>query len=216
MIVAQSLYSGGGASSIAIDTQDRPFVMIDNYMYLYHTDTLIVLPTYPESITDSMQVSFQSTTPLSRSAPIFSYTSSGPRSVQLSFTLQREIMTQINWQQSNANVALGDDYVDTLIKQIRACVLPRYSASEKLVDPPVVAVRFGSDIFVKGVISGGLSIAYRTPIITDKQGNDKYSMVDLSFSIQEIDPYDAQSVQLAGGYRGLSTSLERRVWKKGV
>ena len=37
---------------------NKPFTMIDNYIYLYHTDTLIALPTVPESITDSMTVNY--------------------------------------------------------------------------------------------------------------------------------------------------------------
>ena len=38
--------------------ETRSFEMVDNYMYLYHTNTLIVLPTYPEQINDTMQANF--------------------------------------------------------------------------------------------------------------------------------------------------------------
>ena len=37
---------------------NRPFGMIDNYIYLYHTNTFLIIPTYPESVTDTMSVSF--------------------------------------------------------------------------------------------------------------------------------------------------------------
>lgn len=194
-------------------TSGRTFNMIDNYMYMYHTDTFIVLPTYPESVSDSMSASFASTTPLSRSAPIYSYQNSGPRSVQISLKLQRELMTQINWQRSNATVQMGDDYVDTIIKQIQAAVIPRYGDAEKMVNPPIVAVRFGDDIFIKGVVNGSVSLTYQLPIITDKNGKDKYSIVDINFTVSEVDPYDADTVMLAGSYRGLSTTLERNLWK---
>lgn len=190
------------------------FNMIDNYVYLYHTDTFIILPVYPETITDTLGVSFASTTPLARSAPIYSYQNSGPRSIQVTLNLHRDMMTQINWKKSNANVAMGDDYVDTLVKQIQAAALPKYSASSKMVNPPIVAVRFGSDIFCKGVVTGAVSLTYQTPIITDTNGNDKYSQVGISFSINEVDPYDADTVMVAGSYRGLSTTLERNLWKK--
>ena len=197
----------------SFSTVDRTFNMVDNYVYLYHTGTFIVLPSYPESVNDSMGASFATTTPLARSAPIFSYQNSGPRVVSINLRLQRELMTQINWQKSNAPVSLNDDYVDTLIKQVQAAVVPKYSASAKMVDPPLVAVRFGDDIFIKGVVNGNVSLTYNLPIIQDKSGKDKYSVVDLSFSVTEVDPYDAESVMLAGSFRGLSTTLERNLWQ---
>jgi hypothetical protein len=58
---------------------ERYFRMIDNYVYMYHTGTLLALPTYADSITDVMSVNFVSSTPLARSSPIYSYANSGPR-----------------------------------------------------------------------------------------------------------------------------------------
>ena len=191
----------------------RPFNMIDNYIYLYHTGTFIIIPTYPDSITDSLNTSFATTTPLSRSAPIYSYQNSGPRTVQIVLRLQRELMTQINWTKSNATLSLNDDYIDVLIRELQAAALPKYNNSSKMVDPPIVAVRFGSDIFCKGVVQGGVNTSYEIPIITDKAGNNKYSIVNISFTVHEIDPYDADTVMLAGSYRGLDTTLERNIWK---
>lgn len=196
-----------------VDTSGRTFSMIDNYVYLYHTDTFIILPIYPDSVMDSMGASFSPTTPLSRSAPIYSYQNSGPRTVSFSMTLQREMMSQVNWQKSNATVELGDDYIDTLIKQLDASVLPEYAASSKMVNPPIVAVRFGSDIFCKGVVTSPVSKTFGLPIITDSNGNDKYSIVTIGFTVNEIDPYDASTVMTAGSFRGLSTTLERNLWK---
>ena len=51
---------------------NRIFTMLDNYIYLYHTDTFIIIPAYPENFTDSMGVEYNQETPLMRSAPIFS------------------------------------------------------------------------------------------------------------------------------------------------
>lgn len=191
----------------------RPFSLIENYIYLYHTDTFIILPVYPESVSDSMGVTFSPTTPLSRSAPLYSYQNSGPRTVMFNFTLHRDMMAQVNYQKSNVAVAIGDDYVDTLIKQLQAAALPKYRASAKLVDPPIVAIRLGNDIFCKGIVNGGVNITYRAPIIRDANGNDKYSLVDISLSINEVDPYDASSVMQMGSFRGLSPTLERNLWK---
>jgi hypothetical protein len=119
------------------------------------------------------------------------------------------MMTQINYGISNANVEIGDDYVDTLIKQIQAVALPAYGASQKMVDPPMVAVRFGNDIFIKGVVVDGISVTYALPLIA---GN-KYAHVSIVFTVEEVDPYDARTVMSAGSFRGLDSSLERNIWK---
>ena len=185
------------------------FNMIDNYIYLYHVDQFIVLPTFPDSIQDRTSISFNKATPMARSAPIYSYSDSGPRSIQVQLDLHRDMMTQINYGISNAKVAVGDDYVDTLIKQIQAAALPSYATSAKMVDPPIVAVRFGNDIFIKGVVVDGVSVTYALPIIT---GN-KYAHVSVSFTVEEIDPYDAKTAMVAGSFRGLDTTLERNAWK---
>lgn len=66
--------------------------LIENYIYLYHTNQFILLPTYPEQISDSLGVNFNSTSLLARSAPIFSYSNSGPRSLRISLHLHRDMM----------------------------------------------------------------------------------------------------------------------------
>lgn len=188
---------------------NKIFNMIDNYIYLYHTDTFIIIPAYPESFSDSLGVQFSPETPLMRSAPIFSYSSSGPRQIRVELKMHREMMYQINYGVSNANVNLNDDYVDTLIKEIQAAVLPTYSTVNKMVDPPLVAIRFGNDIFCKGVITGDVSTTYDLPVLQ----NGKYAQVGFSFTMLEVDPYDANLVSKVGSFRGLDTSLERRLWK---
>ncbi len=196
---------------------EQYYQMIDNYIYLYHVSnqsgkegTVIVLPSYADSVTDTISVSYATETPLARSAPIYSYTSSGPRTVQVSFQLHRDMMKQINFKTSNASVTLKEDYVDLFIKYVQAAALPNYSTASKMVNPPVVALRLGNDIFIKGVIAGTVGITYNYPILS----NGKYASVSIGFSISEIDPYDAKTVMKTGSFRGLSTSLERRVWKK--
>ena len=101
------------------------FEMIDNYIYLYHTDQFVILPTYPETVQDSLSSTFAHSNPLSRSAPIYSYSYSGPRSIQVNLKLHREMMTQINYRVSNLTVEIGDDYIDTLIKQLQSIALPK-------------------------------------------------------------------------------------------
>jgi hypothetical protein len=122
-------------------------------------------------------------------------------------------MKQVNYKKSNAKVTITDDYVDTLIKYLQAAAYPKYGDAEKLVDPPLVSVRIGDDIYIKGIINGSVQTDYDLPIITDENGNDKYAMVTIGFTVNEVDPYDADTVAMAGSFRGLNASLERNLWK---
>ena len=192
--------------------------MIENYLYIYHigynantgeTGQFVVLPTYPDTIQDTLQSNFQSSTPLSRSAPIFSYSNSGPRSMQITLQFHRDMMTEINYGVSNLKVEMGDDYVDTIIKMLQACALPSYKTASKMVDPPRVALRFGNEIFIKGIIMGSVTVTYKLPILD----NNKYGQVEIGFNITETDPYDAETVAEKGSFRGMSHSLEKRLGK---
>ena len=70
----------------------------------------------------------------------------------------------------------------------------------------MVAVRFGDEVFIKGVVIGGVSITSNLPLLS----NNKYALVDISFNVTEIDPYDADAVMQQGQFR----SEERRVGKE--
>lgn len=187
--------------------------LIENYIYLHHTDTLVVIPTWPENIVDTMTANYSETSVLARSAPIYSFVNSGPRAFTIRVQLHRDMMNSINTLKSNLNVPNinDEDYVDTLIKHLQAVALPRYAASQKMVNPPLVSVRFGNDIFCKGIVNGSVSTEYGGPILR----GDKYALVTIEFSMSEVDPYDADTVMTVGGYRGLSTDLERRIYKSG-
>ena len=63
------------------DSDLRIFENIENYIYLYHLNTFIYFPIDPESISDSIGIRYSESQPLSRTAPIYSYSNSGPRSV---------------------------------------------------------------------------------------------------------------------------------------
>lgn len=190
--------------------------MIENYLYMYHVGyneqtgqkgQFVILPTYPETISDQLSSTFVDTSPLSRSAPIYSYSHSGPRSIAFTLVFHRDMMTQINYGVSTLKVELGDDYVDTIIKNLQACALPSYKTAIKMVDPPQVALRFGNEIFIKGIINGGVNITYKLPLLD----NNKYALVEIQFTVTEIDPYDAESVIKSGSFRGLDKTLEKRL-----
>lgn len=188
------------------------------YIFLHHvknikgTDgALILLPSYADSVNDSIQVSFAQSNPLSRSAPIYSYTGSGPRVIQVNFDLHRDMMWQLNYKQSNLpiNGTDGDDYVDIMAREIQAAALPTYNVTEKMVNPPLVSLRLGNDIFIKGVVSGSVGVTYGYPILENK----KYAQVKINFSVTEVTPFSADDVIRMGSFRGISTTLgDRNSW----
>lgn len=180
---------------------------ITNYIYLYHTNKFVIIPEYPDSFTDSMSTTFNQTNALSRSAPVFSYAYSGPRQVTISLNLHRDMVNDLNLTAGNTNLKSNvmsqtDDYVDDLIKELQSIALPRYNANNKAVIPPRIAVRFGNDLFITGVVSSGIQCTYEKPILT----NGKYAKVTITFNVFEYDPYDAQTVATEGSFRGITST----------
>ena len=193
-------YAGSGSAPV-----------IDNYIYLFHTDEWVLIPEYPEQVQDMMRSTFASTNALSRTAPVYSYSYSGPRSVQVQLHLHRDTLDDINADASNMKVDVddGDDLLDTLIKRIQSIALPRYSVANKEVVPPMIAVRFGNEIFIKGVVDGGVSVSYEKPILD----NNKYAHATLSFTVYETEPYDAESVSQLGSFRGITKTFKDGIWR---
>lgn len=202
----------------SVDFSNR-FKLIDNYIYIYHLNKYVIIPTYPEQIVDKLGSTFGSTNILARTAPIYAYSYSGPRSIQFDITLHRDLMTQLNYSNASfvASAGLGEDYVDVLIKALQAMALPKYKVAQiqsamqkgKLIDPPMAAVRFGNTIFIKGVVTGDVSVSYSGPI--DSAG--KYQQAVVSFTISETDPQDADSILEQGSFRSLETVLSKGLLK---
>ena len=183
-------------------------ILDDNYIYISHLDEgfrFWKLPTWPDSISDSMKSTFQSTDALGRTAPVYTFSSSGPRTVQIDIPLHRDIMDNVNTGISNSKLGEGEDYVDNLIRALEAIALPRYNVNNKLVEPPLVALRLGKEVFIKGVVTQGIGITYEKPILA----NGKYAQMHLSLQIDEVDPYDATEVYKNGGFRGVVKSLRK-------
>lgn len=196
------------------------------YIYLYHTDEFFILPQYPSSISDTIESNFSSQNALSRTAPVFSYNNSGPRSIDCTLNLHRDMMNDINKLQSNIKFNKDDksiiqnptdDYVDLLIKKLQSIALPRYVAVEKLVNPPQVAIRFGDEIFIKGVVaSGGVSVNYELPLISARNADGtiistKYAQAKISFRVSETQPYDADSIGAVGSFRNITSGLKAKI-----
>ena len=188
--------------------------LVNNYIYIYNLPgdttgegTWLFLPTWPDTVTDSLQSNFASQNALSRTAPVQSYINSGPRTVQFNLNLHRDMVNDLNMGRSNLKIEIGDDYVDTIIKCLQSIVLPRYNAANKEVEPPMVAVRFGDEIFVKGVVSGNIGLQYSKPILD----NGKYAQVSLSLVVTEVEPIDAETVAQWGSFRYLTKTFKNGI-----
>lgn len=183
----------------------------DNYLYISHLDEDFQfwrLPCNPETISDSMGSTFSETSALGRSAPVFTYSKSGPRTVQVSLHLHRDMMDAVNIGVSNVDLKYGEDYVDNLIKALQAIVVPKYNLSNKAVEPPLVALRLSNEVFIKGVVNNSIGLEYKLPLIPTTTGS-KYAQVTLSLTITEVDPYDASTVFKNGSFRGVVKTLKK-------
>ena len=233
----------------------KPYLpSIDNYVYLHHTNTLIILPTFPEQLSDTMPARYTPTDIMGRSAPIYTYNGSGPRTVDISLKLHRDMMNQVNTDINipegvdatlrNDYMALAtklkrQDYMELLIRELQSIALPTYIASQKMINPPLVSIRIGDEVFCKGIVDGGVSVMYSGPILAnpvydadgkmiyekDAYGNNtnirltgkgKYALADIQFKVTEVDPYDADIVQELGSMRGLNRTLERNLYKVSI
>jgi hypothetical protein len=151
-----------------------------------------------------MQSTFVPNTALGRSAPVFTFSNAGPRTVQIELHLHRDMMDEINSGVSNAKLEYGEDYIDNLIKALQAIALPKYNLSNKAVEPPLVAMRLSNEVFIKGIVSSAIGLTYKLPLLS----NGKYAQVTISLQITEVDPYDATTVFKNGSFRGVVNTLK--------
>lgn len=202
--------------------RELPNLLTNNYIYISHMDEGYKywrLPTDPDTIADSYPANYSSTPALGRSAPVFTYTSSGPRDVQITLNVHRDMMDDINMgnispfktitkdgkQEKDYFFKEGEDYIDSLIRALQSISVPKYTEANNIVEPPIVAVRFGNEIFVRGIVDSGVNVQYSKPILS----NDKYAQIQLSFNIKEIDPYDAPTIFKNGSFRGLVATMRK-------
>ena len=181
------------------------------YVYIYHLPsdvqgegTLIYIPQWPDQVNDSIGSNFNETNALSRTAPVFSYINSGPRTISVSLQLHRDMMDEVNFKHCNVKPDDGDDYVDMFIKKLMAVALPNYHTASKEVEPHIVAVKFGDQIFIKGVVNQGVSVEYNKPLLVD----NKYAVVNIGFQVYEIDPQDAISISKVGSFRNITRTFQ--------
>lgn len=179
----------------------------DCYIYISHLGEEGAqywrLPVYPEEITDQMPSTFSEQNSLGRSAPIFTYSNSGPRTVQFNLEFHRDMVDMVNAGSSSVTPSDNEDLSDKLISSLQAIALPKYNLSNKAIEPPLVAVRLGRQVFIKGVVTSGISVSYKKPILA----NEKYAVIGIGFTVAEVDPYDSSTVYTNGSFRGLVSTM---------
>ena len=184
----------------------RNRVLPDCYIYISHLDEDAQywrLPQYPDEVTDSMQSTFSETNTLGRSAPVYTFSNSGPRTVQFNLEFHRDMIDEANANNSSVTPSDSEDRSDKLISALQAIAVPKYNLTNKVIEPPLVAVRLGRQVFIKGVVTSGISVSYKKPILA----NEKYAVVGIGFTVSEVDPYDATSVYSNGSFRGLVSTM---------
>jgi hypothetical protein len=106
---------------------------------------------------------------------------------------------------SNVTPRDGEDKAESFIHALHAIAVPKYSLTNKAIEPPLVAIRLGREVFIKGVVTSSIGLTYKKPILV----NEKYAVIAVSFTVSEVDPYDATSVFKNGGFRGVVQSLKK-------
>ena len=179
----------------------------DCYIYISHLDGIAPqywrLPQYPDDVTDQMESTFSPQNALGRTAPVYTFSNAGPRQISFNLEFHRDMIDAVNVGYSNVTLNDSEDYSDKLISALQAIALPKYNLNNKAIEPPLVAVRLGRQIFIKGVVTSGISVTYKKPILS----NEKYAVVGIGFTVAEVDPYDASTVYTNGSFRGLVSSM---------
>ena len=134
-------------------------------VYLTINGQYFGIPCYPTSISDSLSVSHTSNTVAYRTEPYYNYSGSGPRVVSISLNLHREMAGAVGL------------LVDDLVKAVQSACYPKTGASNAI----ETVFCAGADVYIRGIITGSVSVTYSGPII-----DAKYNVIDLSFSITEV------------------------------
>ena len=198
---------------------------IPAYVYIYHMGLAFNLPALPDSIQDSMPVSFNQEQVLARSAPQITFTNAGPRTQQATIRIHRHLFCIEN---QHINIDTGKYYLNTVdpatgemikvqpkdaadffINALLTLSLPKYTDTTKAIVPPSLLLRYGNESCIRGVPSGFSKTASGVWL---KSG--KMSEISLNFTITEVEPFSAQYVAKNGTLRSLSTTLQRgSIWQ---
>ena len=205
-----SAVSPSARTKAALDAALRQKIDINNrllpdcYLYISHLDEgyqYWTLPGYPEEVSDSMSANFSSSNALGRSAPVYTFSNSGPRTISISLEFHRDMFEEEGM--TNVVPKKSEDKAESFIHAIQAIAVPKYNLSNKAIEPPLVAIRLGREVFIKGIVSGSVNVTYKKPILY----NEKYAVIGINFTVSEVDPYDSTTVFENGSFRGLTATL---------
>ena len=178
---------------------------------------MILLPNWPDNIQDGQNANWSATQILGRSAPIQSYGYTQARSISIQMQLHREMLKQTNVRAKYPikDKQIEEDYVEYVVNMLYGSVIPNYSSSAKLVDPPMVAIRIGNQMYIKGVCTR-FTVGYKGAILRD----NKYSEMEITIDVTEINPYDAITAMGVGAFRSdgdilMSTELGKTTYSVG-
>ena len=114
---------------------------------------VINLPCYPEEVSNSVEASWSEQTIIGRTGTINVFTGTSDITTSFSFDLHREMYP--------AHESLRGNYVDRIVRIIKAGCYPRYTAGS--LQPPYVIWKFG-DMTISGRLKS-VSDTWKKPII---------------------------------------------------
>ncbi|AWD93029.1 hypothetical protein HSE3_gp077 [Bacillus phage vB_BceM-HSE3] len=150
---------------------------ITGLVYNMNTGTKFEFPAMPDEISDNENAQFEDQAIAGRSAPIFNYSSSGPRSVSFSITLH-------------------DDYckdgILATVNKFKALVYPSY---RELIASPKCYIRIGDFIRCICVVES-VDVTWKKPY-----RNGIYIVADVNISLKEVADVPYSTHEIEGGIR---------------
>lgn len=160
--------------TITWDAPEADYSPISAGCYIVVGGSGAVFPCFPEEVSESVSSSYNSEIPLGRQEPFYVYENSGPRTVNVSFRMHREMFPTITG-------------LDSLINLIESGV---YSSSNG-VPAKRVFLKIGGQISISGIINGQVSVTWSEtlnaiPSVFGGWSNAHYNIATVSFSVSEV------------------------------
>lgn len=148
-------------------------------------NTLFLLPTYPDDVSDSVDAQWGTVPVLGRPVPVATFTGTGYRSVSFSFDIHREML-------GNTNIKTIEDFLFGIKQAV-------YPSDVDFVDsrsgfkqsftgfvPRVATVKLGA-FFVKGYITS-VNHTWKKPLVYNEElGVYQYQLCTVGLSINGVD-----------------------------
>ena len=179
-------YLLNGGWDVSNDERYNCYILLTPGIYHYDTketedNTLFVLPTYPDDVSDSVDAQWGTVPVLGRPVPVATFTGTGYRSVSFSFDVHREML-------GDTNVSVIEDF----LFGIKQAVYPSdINFEENKVEytgfvPRVATVKLGA-FFVKGYITS-VGHTWKKPLVYNEETKTyQYQLCTISMSINGVD-----------------------------